>query len=512
MEKPKLKKFTLIADIVILIISFLIIVSTKPSSFISYFPSHLLFFILLAIVWVIVSIINGKLYLNKIKNFNSLFNKVLICNLVAVSIIALFMYILRRYEYSRTIVLGTIMISTLIELILGAIYLAFKNAVVLDFEKFGINDYLQEHEMVDNVNGTRNQTDDKVDVSQGIINEIENESGHEMMQTIIKMTGRNLINPTAVLSTSTIFNITSLVYEKYNYIINLRRLNDIRTLDDFMDAVNRKLELNGYFLCCVETKEQRKNRLLKKFPPVLNHIYYSFDFIIKRVLPKFRLTRGLYLFLTRGANTVISRAEVLGRLSRAGFKIKQEIFIGNKLCIEARKKVDPLPKKETTYGALIALPRIGKAGKMIKVYKLRTMHPYSEYIQEYVYSLNHLQEGGKFKHDFRITTWGQVFRKIWLDELPMFINLLKGEMKLVGVRPLSRHYFELYKKEVRDRRIRYKPGLIPPFYYDLPADLEEIQASELKYLDSFDKQPFFTDFRYFWKSWWNILFGYARSY
>jgi hypothetical protein len=45
----------------------------------------------------------------------------------------------------------------------------------------------------------------------------------------------------------------------------------------------------------------------------------------------------------------------------------------------------------------------------------------------------------------------------------------------------------------------------------MPADLEAIQASELKYLDQYDKHPFYTDFRYFWKSMWNILFRKARS-
>ena len=147
----------------------------------------------------------------------------------------------------------------------------------------------------------------------------------------------------------------------------------------------------------------------------------------------------------------------------------------------------------------------------MKVYKLRTMHPYSEYIQDYVYFLHDLQEGGKFRNDFRITSWGAVCRKIWLDELPMTINYLKGNMKLVGIRPLSKQYFELYNKDVRERRIKYKPGLIPPFYADMPQDLESIQASEIKYLDSYDKHPFLTDFRYFWKSLWNILFRHARS-
>ena len=93
----------------------------------------------------------------------------------------------------------------------------------------------------------------------------------------------------------------------------------------------------------------------------------------------------------------------------------------------------------------------------------------------------------------------------------MLINFFKGNMKLVGVRPLSRHYFELYNKDLQERRIKYKPGLVPPFYADIPSNLDEIQKSEIKYLDHYDKHPFLTDFRYFWKSVWNILFRYARS-
>ena len=332
-----------------------------------------------------------------------------------------------------------------------------------------------------------------------------------MTEAILRMTGNKLASHTAVLSTTTIFNITSLVHNEYSYIINLHKINDIKRLDDFLDAVNRKLASKGYFFCCVETKDQRKKRILKKFLPVLNYIYYTLDFIVKRVLPKLKWTRKLYFFLTRGENAVISRAEALGRLSRAGFRIRQESFIGNLLCIEARKYCDPVTVNENIYGPLIALPRVGKGGKIIKVYKLRTMHPYSEYIQDYVYKLHDLQEGGKFRHDFRITSWGAICRKIWLDELPMFINFFRGDMKLFGVRPLSKHYFELYRPEVRERRIKYKPGLVPPFYADMPADLDAIQSSELKYLDAYDIHPIRTDIRYFMKSIWNIMFHKARS-
>lgn len=514
MEKGKFKVFSLLADIVILTISFLAMVWTKPSSIRAYLPSHTPFFLALALMWIVVSLINGKMHRGKIINFASLFTRVMSSNIIAVSITALVMYIVRDYDYSRTIVLGTALLATILELVFGAIFIAYKKAVIQDYEeyeKYKTYKKPSEYDLVQGGNENGVNAEESAEVHPGVVNAIEKECGSEMTEAIIRMTGRKLADNTVVLSTTTIFNITSLIHEKYDYIINLHKINDIKKLDDFIDAVNSKLELKGYFFCCVETKDQRKHRLLKKFPLGLNYIYYFFDFIVKRVLPKIRFTRGLYFFLTRGENAVISRAEALGRLSRAGFRIKQESFIGNQLCIEARKVGDPYPIKENAYGPLIALPRVGKEGKLIKVFKLRTMHPYSEYIQDYVYKLHDLQDGGKFKNDFRITSWGAACRKVWLDEFPMIINFIQGDMKFVGIRPLSKQYFELYKKEVQERRIHYKPGLIPPFYADMPDDLEGIQASELKYLDSFDKHPFFTDFRYFWKSAWNIVFHKVRS-
>jgi lipopolysaccharide/colanic/teichoic acid biosynthesis glycosyltransferase len=515
MEKRKFRTITVLADIVILAISFLAIAATKPSGLKSYLPSHAPFFAGLALLWIIVSLINGKMHRGKIINFTTLFSRVLSSNFIAISITALIMYLFREYFYSRTIVFGTAIFATILELLSGSVFIAYKKALLSDYEEYEkYKKYRKpsEYDLVMGVNGNGAHTVKPMDVNPGIIKAIENECGAEMAKAVLSITGPKLTDRAAVLSTTTAFNITGLMHDSYDYIINLHRLNDIKNLNFFLEAVNSKLEFKGYFFCCVETKDQRKSRLLKKYPPVLNWIYYSFDFVIKRILPKIKFTRKLYFFLTRGENAVITRAEALGRLSRAGFMIKQESFIGNKLCIEARKYGAPLPLEDgKMYGPLIALPRVGQRGRLIKVYKLRTMHPYSEYIQDYVYKLHDLQNGGKFKNDFRITSWGAVCRKIWLDELPMLINFARGDMKLFGVRPLSKHYFELYKKEVQERRVLYKPGLIPPFYADMPEDLEQIQDSELKYLDSYDKYPFLTDFRYFWKSWWNILFRKARS-
>ena len=147
------------------------------------------------------------------------------------------------------------------------------------------------------------------------------------------------------------------------------------------------------------------------------------------------------------------------------------------------------------------------------MHKFRTMYTYSEYIQQYVYQYQHLQTGGKFKDDYRINFWGRFLRRIWLDELPMVWNMLRGDMKLVGVRPLSRHYFSLYTPEMQELRTRTKPGLLPPFYYEkhTPETIDEIQESERRYLEAYLQHPFRTDWKYFWGIVGNILFRRKRS-
>lgn len=141
------------------------------------------------------------------------------------------------------------------------------------------------------------------------------------------------------------------------------------------------------------------------------------------------------------------------------------------------------------------------------------MYSYSEYIQDYLYRHVGLQEGGKFKNDYRVNFWGKIFRKLWLDELPMVVNLLKGQLKLVGVRPLSRQYFSLYSPEMQQLRIKVKPGLIPPFYYNCktPNDIKEVQENERRYIEEYLEHPFRTDWKYFWGCFRTILIKRKRS-
>jgi lipopolysaccharide/colanic/teichoic acid biosynthesis glycosyltransferase len=312
-------------------------------------------------------------------------------------------------------------------------------------------------------------------------------------------------------STSSRFNIQKLKKSQYSSIINLKKINDVRYINKFFESINSVLPNSGIYFGKVETYPNKKKALLKKYPAIINTLVYIIDMIYTRVFPKLFLTKKLYFYLTKGKGRVLSKAETYGRLYSCGFEIIDEKTIDNFLYFVAKKIKKPNFDSNPTYGPIIKLKRIGENGKEFNVFKLRTMHPFSEYLQEYVYNKNKLQDGGKIKDDFRISPEGRIFRKIWLDEIPMIYNIIKGDMKIVGVRPLSSHFFSLYDKELQDLRTKFKPGFIPPFYVDLPKTMDEIIASEKKYLILYEKNPIWTDLKYFYLSFKNVIFKGARS-
>jgi len=289
------------------------------------------------------------------------------------------------------------------------------------------------------------------------------------------------------------------------------RLNDIGYVNKYLEKLNQELNNGDIIEVFVETKNQRKSRLLSKYIFPINYIYYTLDFLLKRIFPKWKLTYKIYFRLTKGRNRVFSMPEALGRLISCGFEIVDFEPVYGHTRIRARKVGLPAYNNNPTYGLFISLNRVGLNKRKFKVYKLRTMHPFAEYLQSYLYEKNKLQEGGKIADDIRVTSYGRFFRRLWLDELPMLWNLFNGDLKLVGVRPLSEHFFNLYPVDMQELRTRTKPGLVPPFYADLPKSLDEVIESERRYLTAYFSSPLTTDWRYFWKAFTNIVFKKARS-
>ncbi len=142
--------------------------------------------------------------------------------------------------------------------------------------------------------------------------------------------------------------------------------------------------------------------------------------------------------------------------------------------------------------------RVGREGKLFKLFKFRTMCPDAEERLEEL--LNQNQMDGpvfKIKGDPRITRVGGFLRKTSLDELPQLLNVLKGDMSIVGPRPALPREVEQYNDYQR-QRLYVTPGLscywqIAPHRNDLSFD--EWVALDLKYIRE----------RSFWVD-WKIIF------
>lgn len=108
--------------------------------------------------------------------------------------------------------------------------------------------------------------------------------------------------------------------------------------------------------------------------------------------------------------------------------------------------------------AMFTQLRTGKGGRRFKMYKFRSMVPNAEALKEKYAHLNELQwPDFKITNDPRITKVGKILRKTSLDEIPQLINVLKGEMSLVGPRPTSfgADTYKLWHTE----RLDVMPGL-----------------------------------------------------
>lgn len=102
--------------------------------------------------------------------------------------------------------------------------------------------------------------------------------------------------------------------------------------------------------------------------------------------------------------------------------------------------------------------RTGKGGRRFKMYKFRTMVPNAEELKKELVHLNELQwPDFKITNDPRVTRVGRLLRKTSLDELPQLLNVLRGDMSLVGPRPTSftAHTYDLWHTE----RLDVLPGL-----------------------------------------------------
>jgi len=151
--------------------------------------------------------------------------------------------------------------------------------------------------------------------------------------------------------------------------------------------------------------------------------------------------------------------------------------------------------------------KVGHNKRRFRMYKFRTMKKEAEILQEELEGLNEV-EGPVFKinNDPRITKIGKILRKTSIDELPQLVNVLKGDMSLVGPRPLPLRDYKRFQKNWQKRRVSVKPGITGLWQVCGRNDLSFDQWIELD-MEYIDHWSLFLDFKILMKTIPAVLSG-----
>ncbi len=146
--------------------------------------------------------------------------------------------------------------------------------------------------------------------------------------------------------------------------------------------------------------------------------------------------------------------------------------------------------------------RCGQNGKVFRIYKFRSMKKDAEKSTGPVWSR---------KDDPRITRVGRIIRKIRVDEIPQFINVLKGEMSIVGPRPERPYFVEMLSHEIPyyQRRLKVRPGItgwaqVKHKYDETIEDVKTKLRYDLFYIENMSLRM---DFKILFRTIFVVLFG-----
>lgn len=164
-----------------------------------------------------------------------------------------------------------------------------------------------------------------------------------------------------------------------------------------------------------------------------------------------------------------------------------------------------LIKLESKGPAIFSQSRIGLNGKEFKMYKFRSMVQNAEELKEKLAKQNEMSGPMfKMKNDPRVTKVGKFIRKTSIDELPQLLNILKGDMTLVGPRPSLPREVEKFESWML-KRLEVKPGLT--CYWQVSGrnniDFYEWMKLDLKYVND---MGFWLDIKLIFKT-VTVLFG-----
>lgn len=203
--------------------------------------------------------------------------------------------------------------------------------------------------------------------------------------------------------------------------------------------------------------------------------YYIADSVVKKV--------GDLTVITTAINIVQFRQLALKRMIDIFIATIGLIITGIVAII-----ITPIVKKQSPGPLIFKQKRVGKNGKIFDIYKFRSMYTDAEERKKELLAQNDLDTNLMFKmeDDPRIFPFGHKLRDWSLDELPQFINVLKGEMSVVGTRPPTLDEYRHYELH-HFKRMTTKPGITGLWQVSGRSDItdfEEVVALDMKYIQN----------------------------
>lgn len=311
-------------------------------------------------------------------------------------------------------------------------------------------------------------------------------------------------NQTVVMVVTTVDNVEQVIKNFRNNKLQSYRVGAIALMDSSAESLVEEAK-DSYHGIPVVVKERDIDKMMK----------YALEHVIDEVfisLPDTRLTRNIGMkFIEMGITVHISIEELL-----IGFPNQSmETFGGNKAISSSLSTVSSIElaikRLMDIAGSLVGLvfagialfiygpiiyrqspgpiifkqKRVGKNGREFEIYKFRSMYMDAEERKKELMKQNKMQ-GQMFKmdNDPRIIPIGHFMRKMSIDELPQFFNILKGDMSLVGTRPPT--VDEVAKYELHHKvRLSVKPGLTGMWQVSGRSEItnfEEVVALDEKYI------------------------------
>lgn len=230
------------------------------------------------------------------------------------------------------------------------------------------------------------------------------------------------------------------------------KYHTFRDLEETKDYIQR-YKIRTVIIAVPSMEKERLLNLIEDLQPIVRNLMFVpnivgmpvFNLEVKRLYENNMVLLGIKNNLAKKTNRRIKRVfDIVFSLATMVIILPVSIIVMIGIMIES-PGASPIFKHY----------RVGKGGKLFPCYKFRSMVPNAQeklkaYLQKNPEAQQEWQANFKLKNDPRITKIGKFIRKTSIDELPQFINVLKGEMSWVGPRPIIKDEVHYYGKNIQD--------------------------------------------------------------